>query len=58
MTDTTCTIPVRATMSRQPDGTYAMTNAVYADIPADYIARMLIEAFGGVPVLNGGEAGT
>lgn len=40
-----CRIPVRATMQRV-NGEMVMTAAEWADIPADLIARFLIEKFG------------
>lgn len=40
-----CRIPVRATMQRI-NGKMVMTDAEWADIPADLIARFLIEKFG------------
>lgn len=43
-----CHIPVSARMVRQPDGTYALDpeRSVYADLPADAVARFLLEKFG------------
>lgn len=40
-----CRIPVKATMQRV-NGEMTMVDAVWADIPADAIARFLIEKFG------------
>ena len=40
-----CRIPVKATM-QYVNGKMVMTDAVWADIPADTIARFLIEKFG------------
>ena len=40
-----CRIPVRATMKRV-NGEMTMISAEWADIPADMIARFLIEKFG------------
>lgn len=40
-----CRIPVKATMKRV-NGEMTMISAVWADIPADAIARFLIEKFG------------
>lgn len=40
-----CHMPVRATM-QYVNGKMVMTDAVWADIPADTIARFLIEKFG------------
>lgn len=43
-----CHIPVSARMVRQPDGSYKIDpeRSVYADLPADAVARFLIEKFG------------
>ncbi len=45
---TCCHVPVSARMVRQEDGTYALDpeRSTYADIPADTIARFLIEKMG------------
>ena len=43
--DKTMRIPVEATMSRQPDGSYKMVQAEYADISADDFAKFLLKAF-------------
>lgn len=40
-----CRIPVKATM-QYVNGVMTMVDAVWADIPADVIARFLIEKFG------------
>ena len=40
-----CRIPIRATM-QYVNGVMTMVNAEWADIPADMIARFLIEKFG------------
>lgn len=40
-----CRIPVRATIQRI-NGEMVMTDAEWADIPADLIAQFLIEQFG------------
>ena len=40
-----CRIPVKATL-QYVNGKMVMTDAVWADIPADTIARFLIEKFG------------
>jgi hypothetical protein len=40
-----CRIPIRATM-QYVNGVMTMVNAEWADIPADAIARFLIEKFG------------
>lgn len=57
MSNNVCKIPVRATYtvyngSHEP----VMTAAEYADIPADAIARYLVERCG-VDAIFGGEAG-
>lgn len=49
MNDTILHLPVRARMQKI-DGKWQMTEAEYADIPADAIARMLLGAFG-VPIV-------
>lgn len=54
MKDNVCRIPVSATVEII-DGKAVMTSAVYANIPADIIARFLIEKFGIVPIFGGGE---
>lgn len=43
-----CHIPVSGYMVRQPDGAYALDpeRSTYANIPADTIARFLIEKMG------------
>ncbi len=43
-----CHIPVSGYMVRQPDGSFALDpeRSTYADIPADTIARFLIEKLG------------
>ena len=51
--DTMCRIPVRATM-KKINGEYVMVDAEYRDIPADAIARFLIEKFGITPIFEGG----
>lgn len=43
--DTKVTIPVKATMQKQPDGSYKMVNAEYVTVEADVIARFLVIAF-------------
>ena len=45
-------IPVVATMRPSANGTFIMTDAEYADVPADYVAQMLLCAFGKVPDLK------
>lgn len=43
-----CHIPVSGYMVRQPDGSFALDpeRSTYANVPADTIARFLIEKFG------------
>lgn len=42
-----CRIPVRATYTLYHDtGEMVLTSADYADVPADVIARFLLEKFG------------
>lgn len=48
-----CRIPVQATMRKIGDK-YVMVSAEWAEIPADVIARFLIERSGITPVLTGG----
>jgi len=57
MTNDTCSIPVKATMRRQPDGTYSMADAVYKEIPVDYIAELLVRTFGGIPMASERKCG-
>ena len=38
-------IPVTARMEQQPDGSWKMVKAAWADIPADAVAAMLVRAF-------------
>jgi len=45
MTDT-ISIPVTATMAKQPDGTYKMIEAEYVDIDVAVFVRFLAGAFG------------
>ena len=40
------TIPVSATMQKQPDGSFKMVDAEYRTVEADVIARFLMERFG------------
>ena len=49
-----CRIPVSATF-RIIDGEPVMTSAEYRDIPADVIARFLIEKVGITPIFKGGD---
>lgn len=48
-----CRIPVQATMRKIGDK-FVMVSAEWAEIPADVIARFLIERSGITPVLVGG----
>ncbi len=43
-----CHIPVSGYMVRQPDGSFALDpeRSTYADVPADIVARFLIDRFG------------
>lgn len=43
-----CHVPVSGYMVRQPDGSYEIDpgRSVYADIPADTIARFLLDRLG------------
>jgi len=45
---TCCHVPVSGYMVRQPDGTYQLDpgRSTYADIPADSIARFLLDRLG------------
>ena len=40
------TIPVRATMRRQPDGSYKMCEAERVTVDADVVARFILERLG------------
>lgn len=51
--DNMCRIPVNATY-RIVDGEPVLVNAEYRDIPADVIARFIIEKFGITPIHKGG----
>lgn len=44
-TDEPITIPVAATMQKQPDGSYKMVKAEYITTTADAVARFLLERF-------------
>lgn len=56
--DNVCRIPVSATYTvYKGSNTPVMTKAEWADIPADTIARFLLEKFGADAIFNGGEAG-
>lgn len=57
--DNLCKIPVSATFtvykgSEKP----VMTAAEWVDVPADVIAKFLIEKFGADAIFNGGEGDT
>lgn len=56
--EATCRIPVRATYTLYHDtGEMVLTSADYEDIPADVIARFLLEKFGYDAIFGGdGEA--
>ena len=51
MKDNTCRIPVQATMQKI-GGKYVMVSAEYAEIPADIIARFLLDRSGLSSVLT------
>ena len=56
--DSLCRIPVSATYTVYKGSDMpVMTKAEYADIPADAIARFLLEKFGADAIFNGEEAG-
>lgn len=50
--DNMCKIPVNATF-REVDGKMQMVQAEWAEIPADVIARFLIQKFGMTPIFGG-----
>lgn len=50
-----CRIPISATF-RIIDGEPIMIEAEYRDIPADAIARYLIEKVGITPIFGGGDS--
>lgn len=50
--DNMCKIPVNATF-REVDGEMQMVQAEWAEIPADVIARFLIQKFGMTPIFGG-----
>jgi hypothetical protein len=52
--NTMCSIPISATF-RIIDGVPIMISADYRDIPADAIARYLIEKVGITPIYGGGD---
>lgn len=49
-------VPIRGYMVRQPDGSYKLdpVRSTYADIPADDIARFLIEKLAPEALTKGG----
>jgi len=53
--DNMCRIPVNATY-RIVDGEPVLVDAEYKDIPADVIARFLIQKFGMTPIFGGGDS--
>ena len=53
--DNICKIPIKATY-RIVDGEAVMVAAEYADIPADAIARFLIDKLGVDAIFNGGDS--
>ena len=57
--DNVCRIPVSATFTLyKGSDELVMTKAEWAGIPADTIARFLLERFGADAIFNGGEDGT
>lgn len=50
-----CRIPVSATY-RIVNGEPVLVDAEYKDIPADVIARFLIQKFGMTPIFGGGDS--
>ena len=55
--DNLCRIPVTATFTvYKGSSTPVMTKVEYVDIPADTIARFLLEKFGADAIFDGGEA--
>lgn len=59
MTDNLCRIPVVGHMVEGADGRYHLDEAgsTWADVPADAIARFLLERCGADVIFNGEEAG-
>lgn len=53
--DNMCRIPVSATY-RIVNGEPVLVDAEYKDIPADVIARFLIQKFGMTPIFGGGDS--
>lgn len=55
--DNLCRIPVTATFTlMKGSDELIMSKAEWADIPADTIARFLLEKFGADAIFNGGES--
>lgn len=50
--DNMCKIPVNATF-KEVDGKMQMVHADWTEIPADVIARFLIQKFGMTPIFGG-----
>lgn len=44
-TQETIRIPIRARMEQQPDGSYRMAAAEYAELPLDAVARVFYQAY-------------
>ena len=57
MQEQTCRVPVEATY-RMIDGQPVMVDAVWADVPASIIAKMLIRHYGKDAIFYGGEGET
>lgn len=55
MDNQTIRIPVAATMRKQPDGSFEMVAAEWAEVTADSVARFLLQKFG-VDAVFGGDA--
>ena len=51
-----CKIPIRATYKIDGNSDPKLISADYANIPADYIARFLIQKFGTTPIIKGIES--
>lgn len=56
--DMMCRIPVMGRMVKTPDGDWVLDaeGSIWADIPADVIARKLIEGFGMDAILKGADS--
>lgn len=56
--DMMCRIPVKGCMVKTPDGDWVLDEgrSTWADIPADVIARKLIEGYGLDAIRKGAEA--